>query len=227
MKIIAVDIGTSRIKTAAFDETGRMSGLRSKRLDRAASPVTQEAEEWFTAAAGLLRELTSELAETPDAVVLTGNMHALLGLDTDGKPVAPAVLWSDNSAQAESDELNRRYGDSLLSLCGNRAIPVFTLPKIMQMKRKQPELYRRSAFFLQSKDFVTFRLTGKAVTDPTDASGVLAMDLCSKRWSESLLRELDIDPRKMPEILPSASICGTVTASGNLSPSGTGASTGA
>ena len=213
MKIIAVDIGTSRIKTAAFDESGRMSGLRSKRLDRAASPVTQDAEEWFTAAAGLLRELTAGLGDKPDAVVLTGNMHALLGLDGDGKPVAPAVLWSDNSAQAESDELNRRYGDDLPARFGSRAIPVFTLPKIMQMKNERPELYRRSAVFLQSKDFVTFRLTGKAVTDPTDASGVLAMDLDSKQWSESLLDELGIDPGKLPPVRPSASVCGAVTAS--------------
>ncbi|MBQ9336996.1 MAG: hypothetical protein IJS14_06860 [Lentisphaeria bacterium] len=212
MKIIAVDIGTSRIKTALFDETGRMSGLRSRRLDRAASPETQDAEQWFTVTAGLLRELTAGLADTPDAVVMTGNMHALLGIDAAGNPVAPAVLWSDNSAQEESDALNRRYGNGLLRLCGNRAIPVFTLPKIMRMKKEHAELYRRSAFFLQSKDFVTFRLTGQAVTDPTDASGVLAMDLDSKQWSESLLRDLAIDPAKMPPILPSASVCGKVTA---------------
>ena len=98
MKIIAVDIGTSRIKTAAFDEIGRMSGLRSKRLDRAASPVTQDAEEWFTAAAGLLRELTAGLGDKPDAVVLTGNMHALLGLDGDGKH---GIVSRDFTARGE------------------------------------------------------------------------------------------------------------------------------
>ena len=100
-EIIAVDIGTSRIKTARFDEDGNMTALHSHRLDRAASPETQNAEQWFDVTAELLRKLTAENAAPVDAVALTGNMHALLGIDAHGEPVAPAVLWSDNSAREE------------------------------------------------------------------------------------------------------------------------------
>ena len=211
MIIIAVDIGTSRIKTACFDETGAMKGLLGRRLDRAASPEIQEAEQWFDAAASLLKQLTSDFSVSPDAVVLTGNMHALLGIDADGKPVAPAVLWSDNSAQAESDGLNDRYGKTLLERFGNRSIPVFTLPKILRMKRLSPDLYRRTATFMQSKDYIAFRLTGSRVTDPTDASGVLGMDLRTNSWAEDFFDDLQIDPVKLPTIVPSASVCGHVT----------------
>ena len=79
-EILAVDIGTSRIKCALFDENGRMSHLLSRRLDRASSPNLQNAEVWTETAAALLRELTA-LPDCPkiDAVALTGNMHALLG----------------------------------------------------------------------------------------------------------------------------------------------------
>ena len=210
--IIAIDLGTSRIKTAVFDETGKMSIIRSQRLDRAASPDRQDAEAWYAVTARLLRELTAEIGNQIDALVLTGNMHALLGIDADGKPVEPARLWSDNSAQTQSDELNRRFGDTLLDRFGCRAIPVFTLPKIMQMKEERPESYRRSAVFLQSKDFVLFRLTGNFATDPTDASGVLGMSLRNSQWDADLFRELGSDTAKLPPILPSASVCGKVTA---------------
>ena len=210
--IIAIDLGTSRIKTAVFDETGRMTQISSRRLDRAASPDRQDAEAWFTVTADLLRELTAETGNRIDALVLTGNMHALLGIDADGDPVAPARLWSDNTAQAQADELNCRYGQTLLNKFGCRAIPVFTLPKIMQMKQEQPELYRRAEVFLQSKDFVSFRLTGSLATDPTDASGVLGMDLSTGEWDAVFFRDLDIDITKLPRILPSASVCGHVTA---------------
>lgn len=210
MNIISVDIGTSRIKTACFDENGNMKLLCSQRLDRAASPVTQDAEQWYAVTANLLRQITSELSEKADAVVLTGNMHALLGVDNNGVPVAPTLLWSDNSAGKYSDWLNQKYGDTLLAKCGNSSTPVFTLPKILQMKQKFPELYSKSSTFMQSKDFIAFCLTGKRITDPVDASGVLGMDLQTNSWMNDFFEELDIDVSKLPEILPSASVCGYV-----------------
>ena len=211
--ILAIDLGTSRIKTALFTAEGAMTHLSSRRLDRAASPDRQEAEAWFEVSAGLIRELISQTDAPIDAVAVTGNMHALLGIGGDGLPVAPALLWSDNSAQAEADELNRRYGRVLTERFGCRAIPVFTLPKIMRMKTRQPEQYRKTAVFLQSKDFLTFRLTGNPVVDPTDASGVFGMDLSTQSWAADLFGELGIALEKLPEIQPSASVCGKLTAS--------------
>lgn len=211
-RIVSIDIGTSRIKVALFDETGNMNSLLSRRLDRAASPDTQDAVQWFDVTASLLRKLNSACPETADAVVLTGNMHALLGVDRDGSPVAPAQLWSDNSAQEESDQLNALFHDALLERFGNASIPVFTLPKIMRMKKETPERYAGTVKFLQSKDYIAYRLTGNFVTDPSDASGTLAMELDSKQWSVSLLDELMLDAGKLPDILPSDGLCGRVTA---------------
>ncbi len=211
-RILAIDIGTSRIKAALFDETGNMEALQSRRLNRAASPDTQSAETWFDAGAALLREVTANASgKTPDAVALTGNMHALLGVASDFSPVAPAQLWSSNIAQAESDELNMRYGSLLTERFGNTSIPVFTLPKILHMKRHAPELHAKTFRFLQSKDYIALRLTNTFATDPTDASGTLAMDLHTKQWADDLLAELELDPVKMPQILPSDAVCGTVT----------------
>ena len=200
-RIVSIDIGTSRIKVALFDETGNMNSLLSRRLDRAASPDTQDAVQWFDVTATLLRELNSACPEAADAVVLTGNMHALLGVDRDGSPVAPAQLWSDNSAQKESDQLNALFRDALLERFGNASIPVFTLPKIMRMKKETPERYAGTVKFLQSKDYIAYRLTGNFVTDPSDASGTLAMELDSKQWSVPLLDELKLDAGKLPDIL--------------------------
>lgn len=209
-KIIAVDIGTSRIKAASFDETGVMSGLESLRLDRAASPDSQDASQWADASFKLLRTV-SERTGQPDAVVLTGNMHALLGVDPGGVPTAPAELWSSGAARAESDGLNVRFGDELPDRFGNRCIPAFTLPKMLRMKRLSPESYKRTWKFLQSKDFVSFKLTGKMVTDPSDASGVFGFEPASGAWDRDFFRSLDLDPEKLPDVLPSASVCGYVT----------------
>ena len=212
MNIIAVDLGTSRIKAACFDEAGNMTELHSRRISRADSPVTQDAEQWFLLSAELLREINLKLPVPPDAVVLTGNMHALLGVDLSGNPAAPALLWSDNSAQAESDMLNKVYGKALVNSFGNKSIPVFTLPKMLRMKNNFPQLYEKCQTFMQSKDFLAFRLTGKRVTDPTDASGVLGMELDTGAWNCDFLSDLGLDISKFPEIIPTASFCGSVTA---------------
>jgi len=211
-RIIAIDIGTSRIKCAAFDADGSMHGLTSQRIDRAATPDSQDAEEWFIAVSGLLRELTKGEGRGAEAVVLTGNMHALLGVDAKGAPVAPARLWSDNRASQESAELNARYGKMLSERYGNQSIPVFTLPKMLQMKREALEAYQRTVKFLQSKDFIAFRLTGRMATDPTDASGVLGMKLADNSWDAEFLNDLQLDVSKLPDILPSAAVVGNVTA---------------
>lgn len=212
-RILAVDIGTSRIKCAVFEENGGMTHLLSRRLNRAASPELQDAEEWFAVTASLLRELTARAGFAADAVVLTGNMHALLGISRGGDPVAPARLWSDNSAGNESDLLNSRYGKHLLERFGNTSIPLFPLPKMMRMKLLHPELYSKSVSFLQSKDFIAYRLTGRFATDVSDASGTLAMDLASGTWAADLLEELGLDAENLPEILSSTAVCGQVTAS--------------
>ncbi|MBQ7651622.1 MAG: hypothetical protein IJS15_11730 [Victivallales bacterium] len=211
MKLLAIDIGTSRVKCAIFDESGNMSALTSQRLDRAASPNTQDAEQWYSITASLLRQMTMQAKGGIDGIVLTGNMHALLGISRSGIPVAPAVLWSDNSAIAESDELNQRYRPYLLEHFGNSAIPVFTLPKVLQMKHLHEDLYHSTAAFLQSKDYIAYRLTGQLCTDFSDASGVLAMDLETRQWAVECLTELGVEPRKFPQILPSDAICGHVT----------------
>ena len=210
MKIVAVDVGTSRIKAAVFTASGAMAGLADRRLARMASPTTQSALEWAETTEELLRVLAGEHA--PDAVVLTGNMHALLAVDAAGEPLAPAVLWNDTSAQAEAAQLNRQGGEGLLRRFGNMAIPVFTFPKMMQFRRAHPDAYARTKAFLQSKDFIALRLTGQCVTDPVDASGVLGMDLDSQTWNRDFFADYGLDVSRMPEIRPSTSIVGTVTA---------------
>lgn len=212
MNALSIDIGTSRVKCAVFDGNGVMLALHSIRLPRASSPDLQDAQVWIDTCVSLLKKmLAMPVCPEIDVVALTGNMHALLGVDANGKPLAPARLWCDNSAIAESDELNSRYKDAFLEKTGNVSTPVFTLAKLLKMKREQPELYSHVHKFLQSKDIVAHFLTGHFVTDPVDASGTLLMELQGRRWWSGMFSELGLDQEKMPDIVPSGEICGHVT----------------
>lgn len=207
-KIIACDIGTSRVKTAIVFEDGSIPCIESCRIERTENPDTQNASEWYDILCKLLRRLD---AADADAVVLTGNMHALLGIDRNGNTVSDAVLWSSNIANDESDTLNKCYKDMLIKEFGNPSTSVFTLPKIMYMKKHNPELYNRSVAFLQSKDYIAYRLTGNFATDTSDASGTFGMSLDSCKWNTTFLDEIGIDQNKLPPILKSTEIAGRIT----------------
>ena len=209
--ILAIDIGTSRVKAALIDAEGKLCGLESRSVSRSESPDTQSAEEWYALAAECVRILMEKCPIRPDAVSLTGNMHALLCLDAQGKPLAPAELWCSNTAVAESDELNIRFGKEILARTGNPVTPVFTLPKLLRMKKQFPERYKKTAVFLQVKDYIAYRLTGKIVSDGTDSSGTLLYRLDTLQWDTELAAELDIDTAKLPDVLLSASVCGNIT----------------
>lgn len=212
MYLGAIDIGTSTVKCAVLDEKGTFFWCGRSRITRAGNPHRQNPEEWWEKAAFLLREeMPSSLRSSLAGIALTGNMHALLGVDKEGNIVDEALLWSEVSSLEETEFLNANYERELLVKMGNKATPVFTLPKLLRMKKESPFLYKKSVAFLQSKDFILWKLAGVFVTDPSDASGVLLMDLEKKVWNEGLINELGLDKDKFPSILPSASIAGKVT----------------
>lgn len=207
--IIAVDIGTTRIKCARFDAQGHMSCLRQYSLPRAASPNRQDATVWRSTAEAFLREAAHE--GPIDAIAVTGNMHAMLPVNADGTPLVDAWLWSDNASTTETETLNRTCRQDILNATCNVPAPVFTLPKILRFRRECPQLYNQTAAFLQSKEVVIHALTGLFVTDPVDASGSLLFDIRNNTWNSALLRELKLDADKLPQLHPSASVCGTVS----------------
>ncbi len=210
--ILCIDIGTSRIKAALVDEHGAMPVMKSERINRAASPDTQDALVWRSVTVSLLRSMAQELAQMPPlAVSLTGNMHALLGIGADGQPVADAVLWCSNAAAEEAEKLSALVPD-FAKKYGNPPAPVFTLPKMIQCAEKMPELYQKVRYFLQPKDDIGYLLTGTFATDPSDASGMMPFLPDERCWDESMIRELHLDPAKFPPVLESAALRGTVTA---------------
>jgi len=211
--ILCIDVGTSRIKAALVDEKGTLAHLESERIERASSPDTQDAQVWCDLTVSLLRKMSEQIsASKPLAVSLTGNMHALLGIGADGKPVADAVLWCSAAASAEAAELTEKYPD-FASEYGNAPASVFALPKILMCARKTPEVYAETRCFLQPKDLIGYLLTGEFATDPSDASGVMPFLMDERRWDAEMIRTIGLDADKFPPVVESAALRGKVTRS--------------
>ena len=145
---------------------------------------------------------------------LSGQMHGLVALDERERVLRPAILWNDQRTGAECAEIEERVGlERLIALTGNRALTGFTAPKLLWLRRHEPDVFARIAHVLLPKDFVRLRLTGERAIDVADASGTLLFDVAHRSWSGDVLDALELPVAWLPRVLESPEVSG-VTADG-------------
>ncbi len=171
----------------------------------------QDPEDWWGAASAALAEVSTGRAV--GGIGLSGQMHGLVVLDADGRVIRPALLWNDQRTAAECVEIEERVGRKrLLELTGNRALTGFTAPKLLWLRRHEPDAYARIARVMLPKDYVRLRLTGEWAIDAADASGTLLFDVARRRWSDEVLEALELPHDWFPPVLESPDLAGRASA---------------
>ena len=219
-RLIGLDVGTTALKGVAVSDDGRVDA-RAEEPYPFASPrpgwTEQDPELWWDACRTVLRRLGDA-----DAIGLSGQMHGLVVLDADLRPIRPAILWNDGRTAAQCAAIEEILGrDELIALTGNRALTGFTAPKLLWVREQEPELYARVRHVLLPKDYVRLRLTGELATDVSDASGTLLFDVARRTWSDRVLAALEIPREWMPPALESPAASGRTDA-GTLVAAGAG-----
>jgi len=204
--LIGIDVGTTGVKGVAIDRDGRVLATATAEypLSRPQPGWSeQEPEDWWRAA----QECLARLPEGP--VGFSGQMHGLVVLGGDGDVLRPAILWNDQRTVAEAAEIEERIGLArLIELTGNRALTGFTAPKILWLRRHEPEVYSRIRHVLLPKDYVRYRLTGELAIDAADASGTVLFDVRRRAWSEEVCAALEIPLEWLPPAHESTEIGG-------------------
>ena len=193
--LVGLDVGTSAVKAIAIDgERGEVIASASRPLDLDAPRpgfAEQDPRAYVSESLAALAALAHQLGSRRDAVAsigLSGQMHTAVFLDAARLPLGPAMLWCDGRASVECAEIFEAVGaERLAATVGNRPLEGFTLPKLLWLRRHQPEIYARVDRVVMPKDFVRYRLTGELATDVSDASGTLAFEPKSGRWSDEVL----------------------------------------
>jgi xylulokinase len=141
-------------------------------------------------------------------------MHSSVFLDRAGAVIRPALLWCDGRTTEECREITTRVGgeEKLRDLASNPALEGFTLPKVLWLRRHEPDAFARLATVLLPKDYIRYRLTGELATEPSDASATLMYDTAHLRWSEEIMRAVELPMSLLPNVGPSAGVLGRVTA---------------
>lgn len=216
--LLGVDLGTSGTKVVLLDgdggtvdETTVGYGLRSPQPGW----TEQDPDDWWAAFQEGVKTLWARGHAPSDvaAVGLSGQMHSLVVLDAAGDVLCPAILWSDNRTGAECAEITATFGrEGLLERTGNLALAGFTAPKILWVRKHWPEAYAKAAHLLLAKDFLRFRLSGDRVSDMSDASGMLLLDVRARRWADDVIAELGIDRGLLPDLAEGSQVTGVVSA---------------
>jgi xylulokinase len=216
--VLGIDVSTTATKAILIDAAGAVRGICSDEYAVSMpQPLWSEQDPtaWWTAAQAAIRgALTAAGASGDDveAVGLTGQMHGAVLLDAGGAVLRPAILWNDQRTAAECDEIRAAVGpERLIAITGNDAITGFTAPKLLWVRRHEPETWSRVAHVVLPKDYLRYRLTGEFAMDKADGSGTLLFDLAARTWSPAILGALGLEPAWFPPTLEGPEVTGSVT----------------
>ena len=216
--VVGVDVSTTATKAVLQDAEGtvRAVGMSAYSYETP-HPLWSEQDPalWWEATRIAVRqalEAADTDAEAVEAVGLTGQMHGLVALDDRDEVLRPAILWNDQRTGAECDAIRGIVGRRrLIEITGNDALPGFTAPKLLWLRRHEPDVWASIAHVLLPKDFVRLRLTGEHALDRADGSGTILFDLAARDWSPEILDALAIEPRWLPPTFEGPMVTGTIT----------------
>lgn len=214
-KYIGVDLGTSAVKLLLVNQEGQIEKSATEEYPLVfPEPGWSEQDplQWWDAFRRALKTLLTEVDVSEIAAIgAGGQMHGLVVLDKDDNVIRPAILWNDSRTQAEVDYLNNEIGREKLSkLTGNIAFAGFTAPKLLWMKKHEHDNFYRIRKIMLPKDYINYRLTGAHVTDYSDASGTLLLDVENRKWSEEMMKICEVTYDKLPVLHESREVIGTV-----------------
>ncbi len=215
MLYIGIDLGTSSVKLLLMDSSGKIVNIVTEEY-----PVSyphpgwseQRPEDWYEKTVAGVRKLIREAdREQIAGISFGGQMHGLVILDRDDQVIRPAILWNDGRTGEETAYLNTTIGKEKLSeYTANIAFAGFTAPKLLWVRKHEPENFARIAKIMLPKDYLAYRLTGVFCTDMSDASGMLLFDVKNRRWSREMCEICGIAPSQLAKCYESYETVGTV-----------------
>lgn len=216
MLYIGVDLGTSSVKLLLMDEAGDIKSIVTREYPLFFPQPgwsEQNPEDWYSGLVDGIKELTKDCDKSAiDGISFSGQMHGMVILDEADKVIRPAILWNDGRTQAECDYLNDEIGrDKISKYTGNMALTGFTAPKLLWVKKNEPDNFDKIKKVMLPKDYIAYKLSGVHCTDVSDASGMLLLDVKNKCWSKEMLEIIGLKEEQLAKIYESYQVVGTIT----------------
>ncbi|TBW40118.1 carbohydrate kinase [Siculibacillus lacustris] len=217
--ILVIDVGTSSLKAILYTRAGHLLFSASRPYDsefgRKPSYVEQDPETWKSALLESLHDIGAHVTVkglTIEAVAITSQRASVIPIDIDGQPLHKALMWQDKRSIAQCEALLAQFSlEALYRRTGLRANPYFSAPKMMWLKEFRPQIYEKSHKLIGVQDYVVYLMTGRFVTDHSQACRTMLMNIATFEWDEELLAASGIDRALLPDLVPPGSEIGGLT----------------
>jgi xylulokinase len=215
--LAGIDLGTSVCKCAIYDHNLKViSDASAKcRLNKiSASEIEQDPEDWWESVCRTLKSAMGKAGiggSEVKALAISSQGIAFVPADENGTPLRPAISWLDSRAAAENAEIEAEFGVSrIFAMTGKRTSAYYTLPKILWLRRHEPEIFRKTKHILTAHDYLAARLCCRFFTDHTLASGTSVYNIVKRDWDSEILQRFGLERQLFPEILQSGTIAGRI-----------------
>lgn len=218
--LLGMDCGTTNIKAVILGEDGNIAaeaGLPSRLLSPGPNMHEQDAEEWWLNAAYIIKKLCEQagqqIVKRIRGICISSHTVSLLPVDAQGNPVREAMTCQDARSAAELNDILKETGrERFIRIVGGQPSVAFLPNKILWFKKNEPELFAKTAYFMQASSFINYKLTGVMTSDIDQASRTQCLDVSTMDWSDEIGSVIGVDLRKMlPPLKLTDDIIGTVT----------------
>ena len=216
---LGLDVGTSSTKVLLMRHDGAVLASCAPeypfRTPRPRWAAADPADWWKATIEGIKTVLQKAAVKGSDVagIGLSGQMHGLVMLDSEGKVLRPCIMWNDQRTASQCAELTAKVGaEKVLSITGNPILPGFTAGKILWVKQNEPEVYARCAKILLPKDYIRYRLSGTYAAEVSDASGTSLLDVKKRSWSSDMLSATGVPASWMADLSESPDITSHLSA---------------
>ena len=204
---LGIDAGTSGVKAVVMDASGALLGKGYGECDLITprpSWVEQDPQAWWEACDAAVRQAVAKSGRGGEVagIGFSGQMQGLTLMDKEMKPIGNCMIWLDQRASAEAEELNRRIDPAeALEITANHCLPSYWAAKLLWLRKNRPEDYERINVALFPKDYLRYRMTGEIATDVSDASCSWLLDMKKRAWSDRMFEVTGIPRSIVPERL--------------------------
>jgi sugar (pentulose or hexulose) kinase len=216
--LLAFDLGTTALKCALHDLQGNVIAKASEEyqlITPDADSVEMEVETYWQAFKSALGRVLQQAGADPAgirALGISAQGETLILVDRDGRPLRRAIVWLDNRAQKEADELGEKFGQRpAYEITGQvKLVPTWPASKILWIRKHEPQVFEKTAKFLLIEDYFLHRLTGEYVCEGSLVTSTCYWNFRTRAWWPEMLEALGITAGQLPEYRESGEVVGKV-----------------